>query len=329
AFQEEDFSPPANVLKWRVDFYYGTDKMNKPQEFWKNEGKYWNRDISKFAVHSPVVTAGGNQTVGGTDTPEQKARKIYAFAQKIRNLNYTSEEGGMEELISRKRKEKRTADDLLNEHEGYRDEIARLFVDMAQAAGVPAFLMRVADRDEYFFQAAVPNRAQLTSEIAVVTLDGKDVFLDPGTPLCPFGLLAWQHTSTQGIRQTAGGGTELAPTAVANYKDALSKRVGWITLSEDGSAKGKMGVAWAGEEAVVRRLNGMKTDATGQKKDLEDELRRALPDGSIVELTSMRGWNDSEAQLTASFNVEIPAYGSNAGKRMLVPQDMFQTPNHQ
>jgi hypothetical protein len=35
AFQSEPFSPPESVLKWSVNFYYGTDKMRKPQEFWK------------------------------------------------------------------------------------------------------------------------------------------------------------------------------------------------------------------------------------------------------------------------------------------------------
>ena len=35
AFEPEDFAPPADLLKMRVNFYYGTDKMGKPQEFWK------------------------------------------------------------------------------------------------------------------------------------------------------------------------------------------------------------------------------------------------------------------------------------------------------
>ena len=325
AFQEEEFAPPPAVLKWRVNFYYGTDKMNKPQEFWKSEGKFWNKELEKFAVHSPAVTAAVNQTISQSDTAEQKARKIYAFVQKIKNLNYTNEEGRLDELISRESKEKRTLDDVLAKHEGYRDEIARLFLAMARVANLPTYLMRVADRDEVFFQPVVPNPSQLTSEIAIVTLDGKEVFLDPATPLCPFGHLAWQHTTTQGIRQTADGGTALAPTPNASYKDAISKRVGRLTLSDDGNAKGKIGVAWAGEEALVHRLVGLKTDAAGRKKDLEDELKALLPAGATVQLDAANGWDDADAQLTANFTVEIPSYAITTGKRLLVPQDMFET----
>jgi hypothetical protein len=189
--------------------------------------------------------------------------------------------------------------------------------------------MRVADRDEYFFQQNVPNPAQLTSEIVIVMLDGKEKFLDPGTPLCPFGHLAWQHTSTQGIRQTADGSTTLGATTEASYKDAVSKRLGNITIGEDGSAKGSIGIGWAGEEALVHKLRGLKTDAAGRKKELEDELQAMLPAGATAQLISSDGWEDTEKQLSAVFKVEIPSYASNVGKRMLVPTNLFESRSRQ
>jgi hypothetical protein len=325
AFVEEDFAPPSAMMKMRVNFYYGSNKMGKPQEFWKNEGKYWNKEVDSFAGHSGAVAAAASQATSPTDTPEQKARKIYAFVQKIKNLNYTNEEGRLEELLNKESKEKRTIDRVLEKNEGYRDEIARLFWAMGRAAGLKVSLIRVSDRNEYFFQQNTPNPLQLTSEIAIVTLDGKEVFLDPGTPLCPFGHLAWQHTSTEGMRQTAEGGTALVQTPAANYKDAISKRVGHLTLSEDGSAKGKIGIAWAGEEALVHRLSGLKTDAAGRKKELEDELKSILPAGTLVQLDTAAGWEDAEKQLSANFSVEIPSYASSAGKRMLVPTNLFES----
>jgi hypothetical protein len=143
--------------------------------------------------------------------------------------------------------------------------------------------------------------------------------------LCPFGHLAWQHTSTQGIRQTPEGSAVVAQTPGADYKQAVSKRVSRLVLSEDGSAKGKIGIAWVGEEALVHRLTSLKTDVAGRKKDLEDELKAMLPAGAIVQLDASNGWDDAEAQLTANFTVEVPGYASSAGKRLLVPKDLFQT----
>jgi hypothetical protein len=329
AFEEEEFAPPDDVLKMRVNFYYGTDKMSKPQEFWKNEGKFWSKEVDKFAGHSGAVAAAVSHTVSPTDTADQKARKIYAYVQKIKNLTFTEKEGALEELLSHENREKRTLDDVLEKNEGYRDEIARLFWAMARAANLQAYMMRVADRDEYFFQQNVPNPSQLTSEIVIVVVDGKEIFVDPGTPLCPFGHLKWQHTSTHGMRQTGGGSVALVPTPEANYKEAISKRVGNITISEDGSAKGAIGIGWAGEEALVHRLRGLETDAAGRKKELEDELKAMLPASAIVQLNSVVGWDDAEKQLSANFKVEIPSYASSAGKRMLVPTNLFESRNRQ
>jgi hypothetical protein len=329
AFEEEEFAPPDDVLKMRVNFYYGTDKMGKPQEFWKTEGKYWSKEVDKFAGHSGAVATAVSHTVSPTDTADQKARKIYAYVQKIKNLTFTEREGALEELLSRESREKRTVDDVVEKNEGYRDEIARLFWAMARAANLQAYMMRVADRDEYFFQQNIPNPSQLTSEIVIVMVDGKEIFVDPGTPLCPFGHLVWQHTSTHGMRQTADGSTVLAPTPEANYKEAISKRVGNITISEDGSAKGSIGIGWTGEEALVHRLRGLKTDAAGRKKELEDNLKAMLPNGATVQLVSADGWEDAEKQLSATFKVEIPSYASSAGKRMLVPTNLFESRNRQ
>jgi len=329
AFQEEEFSLPSSVLKWKVNFYYATDKVTKPEEFWKNEGKYWNKELDKFVGHSSAVSSAVSQTVAASDTPLEKARKIYAFVQKIKNLSFTSNEGQLEELIARESKKKRTLDDVLNKKEGYRDEIARLFFAMSKAAGVPVYLMRVSGRDETIFEPKLPNRFQLSSEIAIVSLNGKDIFLDPGTPLCPFGHLAWQHTSTMGVRQLPEGGTALAPTPAANYKEAISKRVGRLALANDGTAKGSVAMGWTGEEALVRRLSALKTDVAGRKKDLEDEMKALLPKGAIVTLDTSNGWDDADAQLNATFNVEIPSYATTTGKRMLVPRDVFTTRSRQ
>jgi len=169
----------------------------------------------------------------------------------------------------------------------------------------------------------------LTSEIAVIALNDKEIFLDPGTPFCPFGHLSWQHSSTKGMRQYSDGSIVLAITPAANYKDAISKRVGHIALNDDGSAKGKVGIAWTGEEALVHRLRALTTDDAGRKKELEDELQELLPPGTLVQLDKATGWDDGEAPLTANFSIDIPSYASITGKRMIVPTDLFQTHNVQ
>lgn len=329
AFEQEDYAPPPEVMKMRVNFYYGTGKMAKPAEFWKEEGKYWNKEVEKFIGHSSAVAAAANQAVNPGDSPEQKVRKIYAQVQKMKNLTYAQEAGSIDEMLSKMSKEKRTLEDVLRNQEGFRDELSRLFVGMVRAVNIPAYEMRVADRDKNFFQAAIPNPYQLTSEIAIVNLGGKEVYLDPGTPLCPFGLLKWQHTGTQGLRQLPGGGADLAKTEPPSYKEAVSKRVGRLALSEDGNLRGQVAVIWAFQEALIHRVGGVGTDEVGHKKALEEEVQGMLPDGSHLELISTSGWDDPNAQVTATFKVEIPGFASTAGKRVLLPAGLFESRERQ
>lgn len=329
AFVEEDFSPPPYILKMHVDFYYGTGKMGKPADFWREEGKYWSKEVEKFIGHSSAVAAAASQAAASANSPEQKVRKIYAAVQKIKNMSYASEPGSIDEAISRAAREKRTIDDVISNNQGYRDELTRLFVAMVRSAGIPAYAMRVADRDKYFFQTTVPNPHQLTSEIAIVTLGGKDIFLDPGTPMCPFGLLAWPHSGTHGLRQLPGGSADLAITEPPSYKQALSKRVARMTLAQDGSLQGTVIVVWALGEALVQRLGSVRTDEAGRKKNLEDEVRRLLPNGSRVDFVSVNGWDDPDAQISATFKVEVPSFASAAGKRMMVPTGLFEASERQ
>lgn len=324
AFEEEEFSPPSDVLKMRVDFYYGNEKMTKPQEFWKEEGKYWSKEAEAFIGRPSDLASTLNQIVTPSDSPEQKLHKIYAYAQKIKNLNYQREQGALEDVLNRNSKEKRSVETVLRKQEGYSNEITRAFVALARAAGFQAYLMRVADREKVIFQVNVPNPLQLTSELAIAGVDGKEVFLDPGTPFCPFGLLAWQHTSTQGMRERAGGGTEIAPTPSADYKQAISKRVGRLALEPDGSARGEIAIGWTGIDALVHRLSALQTDEAGRKKELEDELQGMLPHGASVQLLNATGWDTPEQQLSATFKVEVPSLASSTGKRLLIPTYLFQ-----
>ena len=48
----------------------------------------------------------------------------------------------------------------------------------------------------------MPARGARLTDIAVVVVDGKEQFFDPGTRYCPYGHLAWRHTFAEGIRRS-------------------------------------------------------------------------------------------------------------------------------
>jgi len=76
-------------------------------------------------------------------------------------------------------------EDVLQQRSGDHDDLNRLFVAMVRAAGSAASLMLVPNREHNLFVPTLLSMSQFDAEIAIVRLDGKDVFLDPGTKFWP------------------------------------------------------------------------------------------------------------------------------------------------
>ncbi len=323
AYEEEEYSPPADAMKMRVLFYYGSISMRKPDEFWKEEGKFWNKSVEKFIGHSEAVANAARGAVLPADTPAQQTAKIYAFVQKLKNWSY-SRNLSIEEMKKNDLKPNTSAESVLVQGGGDRDDLTRLFIAMLHALNIQAFAMRVGPRDEIFFDAKIPDWRQLSAEVAIVNMgDGKDTFVDPGTPGCPFGILDWPRTGVMGQRQTANG-FEFIKTPESRYSQALTQRVARLTLDDSGALKGQILVAWNGQEAIQRRIQGLGTDAAGRSKNLEEDLKIALPAGAVVHLVAAKGWDSSEGPVSGTFSVELPGFATVTGRRILLRTALYE-----
>lgn len=321
AFPNEPFMPPADMLKYNVRFYYDSDR--KQEDFWRDEGKYWNKDVEKFIGDDAALKAELAKIVAPSDSPEQKVRKIYAYVQSFTNLSFVPEKTD-QELKALGLTEKYSAEKVIAAKTGDREDLNRLFIGLVRQAGIPAYAMRVTDREEANFIPQVLEWGQLNSELAIVKLGDTEVFLDPGTRFCPYGLLLWNLTSTQGVRQSATGkGTEFAKTPGPSYKDAQTKRNASLTLSSTGVAQGTLSVTYVGQEALKWRIRGAKTDAEGRTKLLEDEVKGWLPNTAEISLINKPEWNNGEVPMTAEFKISSPMLTS-AGRRRLLPPQVFE-----
>lgn len=319
AFVEDDYMPPADMLKYYVYFYYQTAR--NPEEYWKDEGKFWAKDVENFAKKSDTIAGEVSKTIAASDTPEQKVRKIYSYVGKLENTSY---------IPSRTEQEKKAlglkvsknATDVLKQKSGDRDEITLLFIAMVRQAGIPAVAMAVTARDNSFFLPQLMDTDQLDHILAVVQLDGKDVFLDPGTRFCPYGMLYWRYSASRGLRETPDlKAATIAESAQLTYTDANVTRTVRVKVSEAGQAEGTIQVKYEGQDAIRRRIKATKTDAAGRAKDLEDELKAVLPGNAEVTLTNQPDFS-SDGPLVAEFKVSTPVLVS-AGKRMLMPAHLL------
>jgi hypothetical protein len=268
------------------------------------------------------------QAVAPADTPDQKMRKLYARVQQVSNLTYVRERGAAEQKATNY-KDNKNAEDVLRQNAGYHNDLTRLFVAMARAEGIDARVVRVSTRDENFFSEKIFDFDQLNSEVALVKVDGKDLYLDPGTRFCPYGLLEWRRTGVQGMLENGSGPAKFVTTDYPDLKNAMMQRIASFNLSQEGSVKGKVRLVFTGQEALLRRLQENDNDEAGRTKDLEDELRGMLPSSATIHLDEAKGWNGLDEPLDAIFSVEIPGYASATGKRLLLSSTVFEVNSKQ
>ena len=314
---DEEYMPPMQSISYRVLFYYSSYRTG--DEFWKEQGKYWSKSVDHFAQPSGKLQAAVQQIVAPTDTQEQKLRKIYAAVMQLENTSFTRQHSAEENKAEGLKV--KTAEDIWEQKRGNDDELTRLFIAMARAAGMKAYAMIVTNRNQGLLVTSYMTWSQLDDEIAIVPVNGKDMFFDPGERYCEFGKLHWKHTLTQGVRQIDGG-TEIAQTAELSYKDTQVNRFAQLKLANDGKLEGQIRITFTGSDALRWRQVALRTDVEQTKKDFEEELQRSMPAGVVVKTNHFIGLTDSDHVLMALVDVS-GSLGTSTGKRVFLPGDFF------
>ena len=318
-FDKEDFSPPEDELRARVQFFYFYSMTTLSIDgFWKDEVRKWSKTADSFMDKKTAMQAEVANITSPSDSSELKLRKIYDRVQKLRNLTY--EESKTEEEAKRQFQDNKNVEDVLKHGYGYHNQLNRLFAALARAAGFQASVVRIAERDNAYFHKEIMSSRQLSSEVAVVNADGKQMYFAPGVPYCPFGLLSWEDSGAHGIAM--GKELNIIQTPPPASEATVTTRKINATLDRDGNLSGNLEITFTGHKALELRLDARDADDTKRKKDIEDLVRSWLPGGANVELKSVNDWASS-SPLVTTFSVSIPGFGTRTGKRMLVPSSMF------
>ncbi len=314
--------PPANELKFRVLFVYSEDGFEQdPAKFWHKFGKKQNDKLESFLSKRKEMEAAVAQIVSPSDSPDAKLRKIYDRVQQFKNLSYESAKT-VQELKRDKQKQVDNAADILKNGYGNGDQLTWLFVGLARAAGFDASGVLISSRNDYFFKENRMDSKELNSNVALVKLNGNELFFDPGSAFTPYGLLPWQETASRGLKLNKDGGTWVESPLPESSSSEI-KRTANFKMIDDGSLEGKVIVTYTGLEAWSRRQNHRNQDDEDRKKYLEEHLKECIPAAIDVDLTKQPDWTSSELPLTAEFDVKIPGWTSSAGRHAIMATGIF------
>ena len=317
---DEDWMPPLNTLRWRVEFYYVNTEFG--QKFWDDEAKFWASWVRDFINPTGFIKKTVAELVAPGDTDEQKAVKIYAAVQKLENTRFTRRKSEAERK-KEKLKNINKAEDVWKQQRGTDDEIALLYASLARAAGLQVWPMQVVDRSRAFFDSSYLSTGQLDDFIVVVELGGKDVYLDPGQKMCPFGLLHWKHTIATGFRLSEKTAV-IATTPASAFKETAMKRVANLAIDEMGGVKGSAAFIMTGQEALYWRQLLLKNDEEEVKKQFIESIQDEFPEGVQAEFDHFQGLDDSSNNLSSFVRIS-GNLGTVTGKHLILPGLFFES----
>jgi hypothetical protein len=320
AVPSEDWMPPLNTFKWKVEFFYTSFKSTK--EFWDYAGKNWAEFVNEFTNPTSNLKRAVADMVAPGDSETVKAQKIYAAVMKLENTDFTREKT-KQERKKEKIKDIHNAQDVWRDQSGNGDELALLYVGLSRAAGLNVVPMKVVDRSRALFDNGLLNSEQMDDYIAVAKLEGKDVYLDPGQKMCPFGLLHWKHTISMGFRLNDKTAT-IEQTPSPNYKTANLVRVADLKIDTSGGVQGTVRYILQGQEGLTWRQTSLESDEDEVKKKFNEWLQETLPEGVQGEFDHFLSLEDYNSNLVAIAKVS-GNLGAATGKRFFLPGLFFES----
>jgi len=317
---QEEWMPPIQSVLYQLNFYYlaaysGTD-------YWISNAKRWSKEVDRFAEPTKSIREAVNGLIAPTDSGIDKARKLYKAVQELDNTDF-SRKKGESELKQLKLKETKRAEDTWNQKGGSRNDIALLYLAMLRAAGLTAYDAKVVDRSLGIFNLDELNFDQLDDDIVILSVDGKEILLDPGEKMCPFETVHWRHSGAGGVRQTAKEPATYA-SSLLTYNSNLLQRVGDVTSDGHGGIVGNFHFLMTGQEAIRWRQAALRNDEDEVKKQFDNWLGSMVPEGAEAHVDRFMGLHDPSVNLVAVVNVQ-GAPGAATAKRLLLPSFFFAT----
>lgn len=314
---EEEYMPPQTSAVYNVRFFYYDGTQD---HYWGEVGAKIDNAWLYFDAPTKLLKDAVAGLISPGDSDETKLRKIYSAVQALENTDLSREHSTREDK-SEGLKTAQTAEAIWTNKRGSSGELALLFVALARSAGYKAYPMAVASRNWAVFDQSVMSWNQMNANVAIVNVNGHDVFFDPGTKFCPFNKMAPWHANVTGV-STEAKLVKIRMTPEDRYDNNRTEHVADLTLAPDGSVTGTVKVAWVGLAGLSLRREAVRSDEHAAEKTMEKQLQDEVPEGVEVKFSKVTGLTDPEVPLLADFAVS-GKLGNMTTKRLILPAQFF------
>lgn len=270
----------------------------------------WWRDLAKDRLRpNQAITDKVNELTRGKASLRDKARAIYEFCAK--EVRYVAVEYGQAGY------QPHFADDIFANKYGDCKDKAVLLVTMMRQAGVPACLVLIPTNDNYNLLPDFPS-ALFDHAIAMVRLDGSDIFVDPTAQTCAFGDLP---TMDQGRRVLVfeDNGFKIIETPAFEAEHNFVKQELNIRVNPDESILARKVIRSAGFYDQAQRYWLLYTQPELIKQALKEKMQD-ISIGAQLKDYAIENLDDLDKPVVLRYDFSGPEYWTAAGPLRILPQ---------
>lgn len=276
---DEPWGPPLLETRPRVVTSY-TDVPLAPRDYWSALSQAIRTQEESFVAGRTVLAARLRQVPPATDDLDGRIKRAYDFAQTA--VENRAARGEPAPPLPA------TVDSLLAAGVAGPDGVNMLCIAALAEFGIPATRALVVDRDRAFFHPDILSPSQFTgSLVAVKAGPDRILFLAPGSPSCPPGLLPW---SAQGVTALLFGDSAgaLVPTPVAPAEVNQTRRRLDFRIDVEGRLEGSVEVELTGQpELEARQLLG-RSGPEALRREIESRWRAGLSGARVDSFVPLR-----------------------------------------
>ena len=317
AIPNDPFAPASAGQAYEVSFFY--TPSSEERDFWQKQMALWTKLVNGYTASTPPLQHALQEIVAPTDAPADKAKKIYAYVQRFENTDFNA--NGVPDVdsdwVPRGRVEH-----LFDTKKGSSNQLALMYLALARAAGLNARPVRIASRSHRLFAVSYMSADQLDTVLIGLTVDGKEILVDPGTKMAPYATLHWAHAGAGGITMTDNK-VDLLVTPLEKNSDNLTLHVGTLNVDAKGALSGMLKVAFTGQKAIELRQLALTASPDAVKTSVDQFLASSVPTGVTAKVDHIAYLDDPSKQLLAVVNVSGSLTASNG--HIELPRAFFES----
>jgi hypothetical protein len=320
AHSDEPHAPPDwEVRPWMMLYYEYRTAPSDPNKYWAEFSKDVASDEKKTTSPTPEIQRATASLALGNASLDEKLTALVTFCRtKIKRVDVDT----MSDAERKGFVENKSPTAALAAGRGTADDVIKLFVAMARAAGLDARLALLPSRNDVTFSGSWMVKA-LMRHLVVAVRDGDHWrFLDPTNEYGPDGHLSWTEELEPAI-VTDEHELVTSSTPVSPPEWSLRSRTATLRLSEDGTLEGDVTTEYTGHLGMVYKEQDDHLAPAERESSLKDLMSGRLPG---IELTDVHIDNVTavDKPYTNRYHMKIQGYAQRNGSRLFIQPAVFQ-----